>query len=178
MTINISSKENYKPFPRSYWFLEGVLMGGFYPGDKSQEECIDKLNQLKACGINSIINLMEFNEIDYNGNQFYEYEPHLPSGMRYQRFPIKDRSIPTKEFMTSILEYLVHEITSGQTLYLHCRGGIGRTGIVTACYLKHYKPDITNYFDWINTKRKQANDPKSHWQSPDTSEQAIFVENF
>ena len=54
--------------------------------------------------------------------------------IRIERFPMPDRSIPTAEQMTSILQRIRQEMNAGVVVYVHFLGGIGRTGTVIGCY--------------------------------------------
>ncbi len=51
-------------------------------------------------------------------------------------FPIPDRQVPNSETeMAAVLERIDAELTAGKNLVVHCRQGIGRTGLVGACLL-------------------------------------------
>jgi protein-tyrosine phosphatase len=58
--------------------------------------------------------------------------------VRRIRRPIRDFCCPTADEMRETLDVLDRELEGGSRVYLHCRGGIGRTGIVTACYLMRH----------------------------------------
>ena len=49
--------------------------------------------------------------------------------------PIEDLSVPTLADMERILGAIDDELAAGRAVYLHCWGGIGRTGTVVGCYL-------------------------------------------
>jgi protein-tyrosine phosphatase len=49
--------------------------------------------------------------------------------------PVRDFSCPTEEDMKRILDAADEALRDGHTVYVHCRGGIGRTGTVIGCYL-------------------------------------------
>ena len=55
--------------------------------------------------------------------------------VQYNRFAIIDRSIPMGEMMTTILDAIDKALIEGRNVYLHCWGGIGRTGTTVGCYL-------------------------------------------
>ena len=58
------------------------------------------------------------------------------SGMAFKSFPILDRQVPeSKTKLARILEKLDKELASGKNVVLHCRQGIGRSGLVAACLL-------------------------------------------
>ena len=77
MHINRESKNPRNlgvPFPRSYWVIPGLLLAGEYPGAKEQKEAEQKLSGLLDAGIRQIINLMEPDETDHDGQPFNLYE--------------------------------------------------------------------------------------------------------
>lgn len=56
--------------------------------------------------------------------------------VQWERHPIVDVSIPkSPEQMTGILDAVDAALDSGDIVYVHCRGGIGRTGTVVGCWL-------------------------------------------
>jgi protein-tyrosine phosphatase len=56
-------------------------------------------------------------------------------GARHLRFPIADFGTPSADQAAEILAALDAELAAGRTVYLHCRGGVGRTGTIVGCYL-------------------------------------------
>ena len=62
------------PFPRSYWVIPGKFLAGAYPGSADPEEAKEKIKALISCGIRSVINLMEKDEVDSSGDLFSPYE--------------------------------------------------------------------------------------------------------
>ena len=137
--------EHKVPFARAYWIVPGKLMGGCYPGDRSPAEAEAKLRGLLSCGVSHIVNLMEENEVDHDGLRFVPYQENFQrfaseSGVQTScvRYPIRDMSVTTREHMRVILDDIDAAIAAGQTVYLHCWGGVGRTGTVAACYLARH----------------------------------------
>lgn len=57
-------------------------------------------------------------------------------GMQFVSFPIPDREVPDSDVkMAATLEKLDAELSSARNVVVHCRQGIGRTGLVAACLL-------------------------------------------
>jgi protein-tyrosine phosphatase len=48
----------------------------------------------------------------------------------FDQLPIKDLSVPTESHMMRILNQIDLCIKHGKPVYVHCLGGIGRTGTV------------------------------------------------
>jgi atypical dual specificity phosphatase len=58
------------------------------------------------------------------------------STIEYHRFPIQDRSLPESlDQMHRVLDVLRDNEERGRISAVHCRGGIGRTGMVIGCWL-------------------------------------------
>jgi protein-tyrosine phosphatase len=57
-------------------------------------------------------------------------------GMSFISFPIPDRQVPgSRAALASTLERINNDLSSGKSVLIHCRQGIGRTGLVAACLL-------------------------------------------
>jgi len=57
-------------------------------------------------------------------------------GMEFDSFPIPDRQIPRSEAkLAEVLERVTHTLSGGKNVVVHCRQGIGRSGLVVACLL-------------------------------------------
>jgi protein-tyrosine phosphatase len=57
-------------------------------------------------------------------------------GMRFVSFPIQDRKVPVSQpGLVAAMENLDVDLSAGKNLVIHCRQGIGRTGLVAACLL-------------------------------------------
>jgi protein-tyrosine phosphatase len=65
-------------------------------------------------------------------------------GMQFLSFPISDREVPESPVkVAAALEKLDAALSSGSNVVVHCRQGIGRTGLMAACLLvmKGLKPE-------------------------------------
>jgi protein-tyrosine phosphatase len=92
----------------------------------------------------------------------------------FDQFPIKDLSVPTDHYRTRILNQIDLCINHGKPVYVHCLGGIGRTGMVVGCYLmRHGLATGRNVLEMIRDLQKDCED--SGRESPETREQREMV---
>ena len=162
-----------------YWILENKLMAGALPSTPDLEGTKAKIGYLKNNNVSAIINLMEADERDKHGNPFFDYMPIANElGIDVLRFPIKDVSIPTIETMRSILDTINHLLENEKTVYIHCWGGIGRTGTVAGCFLIEHKMATNTEAVSMIQKLKQHSERLATRISPETVEQIRFVENW
>jgi len=132
-------------FPRAYWMIPGKILAGPYPGSREAVRMQMKLEALLDCGIRHFINLMEEDEKNRLGELFVPYEPmlRLLTGIMrvsagYERIGVEDFGAPSVSTMRRILDRMDAVLQEGAPVYVHCRGGIGRTGTVAGCYLARH----------------------------------------
>ncbi len=118
-----------------YWVLPEQFLAGQYPARIERPDAAERLDALLSAGIDTFINLAEQDEMS-------AYLPllHERAGLRgisadYVAFPIVDLGLPEPGVMRSILDCIDHAVAANHRVYLHCVGGIGRTGIVVGCFL-------------------------------------------
>ncbi len=163
------------PFERSYWIIKGQLLAGGIPAAPEPERAVSRVKALMDVGVDAIINLMEEDECDYNGNPFFDYAPHLiDNKIKVYRFPIRDMAIPSPIQMSRILAQVDDCINNNKVVYVHCWGGLGRTGTVIGCYLIKKKiADTSSVLDMIIELKKDSG--LSNFESPQTEDQRTFV---
>ena len=169
------------PFARSYWIVPGKFLAGYYPGSRDSATAQAKLRNLLGHGIRHIVNLMERDEDNFQGEKFVPYEDRLQTlanemdtPIELVHLPIRDMNIPLVEGMVSILDEIDRAVEHNPAVYLHCWGGRGRTGTVVGCYLARHGMAVGEAaLDLLGELRR--NDPISHLPSPETKIQAEFV---
>jgi protein-tyrosine phosphatase len=75
--------------------------------------------------------------------------------------------------MTKILAYIDAEIVDGRPVYVHCWGGIGRTGTVIGCLLVERGTDPAEVPSQMSELRRHTQ--KALRVSPETRQQRQFV---
>jgi protein-tyrosine phosphatase len=75
--------------------------------------------------------------------------------------------------MTGILNAIDQRLQAGQKVYVHCIGGIGRTGITVGCYLARHGLSGEEALLELENLRQQA----ASWfrRSPESDLQIEFV---
>jgi len=168
-----------KPIPESYWVVPGRLLAGEYPGILFSPEITRKrVEAFLQAGFNTLIDLTCEGEAEDYRPVFREQAILFNVAVECQRFPIGDYGLPTLESMTAILDALDQARARGRKVYLHCYGGIGRTGTVVGCYLARHGltgPDaIRQLAAWWQQVPKSTRYPPS----PETVQQEQFVRNW
>jgi hypothetical protein len=125
-------KKTLQPIENCYWVAPGKLLAGEYPGAKDEATARARISALIRSGITAFIDLTEEKDglVPYAG--FLE-------NATYQRFPIRDLSIPDSPAVTiGILDAIDQHIGRGRVVYVHCWGGVGRTGVIVGCWLARH----------------------------------------
>ena len=95
----------------------------------------DELANWQRAGVNTVLSLLQPEE-EADLDLTHEEREATERGMVFRSFPIHDRQVPDSETkLAKLLEKVDHDLASGGNVVLHCRQGIGRTGLVAACLL-------------------------------------------
>jgi protein-tyrosine phosphatase len=165
------------PFEQSYWVIPGMFLAGEYPGRREDFETRHRIQALLKNGIRVCIDLTKpgeilpsYREILLEELQQYQYEG------KYYHFPIYDFGIPEKDQMQRTLDMLGQCIAEKMPVYLHCRAGIGRTGLTVGCFLVRHGLTGDQALEEINRLRKDS--PSAWMKSPETDEQVDYIKNW
>lgn len=160
-----------RPLYQSYYIGTGHTFAGEYPGDKNGEKAKDKIRNMLHFGVRHFIDLTEDGEL-------HPYAHLLSSGCTYDRFPIRDVSIPKSTHEVYRLIDKITELSKRDDgyIYIHCWGGVGRTGTIVAC-LKAEGMENPTIEDALTCLRNLFSEmPKSsHRVTPETKEQETFI---
>jgi hypothetical protein len=167
-----------RPGENTYWLIPGKLLAGEYPGYASDPGTRLKMRRFLDLGIDTFIDLTHPHELHpYAPSLQLEAEARQQT-VTHRRMSITDLGVPTPQHMREILDAIDAAIAQGRTVYVHCWGGIGRTGTVIGCYLVRHGNSGAEALREI--ARLWPNMEKS-WRvsrSPETEAQHQFVRNW
>lgn len=166
-----------KPFEKAYWVVPGLFLAGDYPGRPEESDSLRRVQALLRIGIREVVDLTQ------QGESFMPYAPLLVKEAEeyamdcsHRSFPIKDFGLPTREDVIEILDHIDRQITARRPVYLHCMGGIGRTGTIVGCWLARHGIDGLAVLEEL--KRLRADTPNWYHSSPETDAQRKLVEGW
>lgn len=165
------------PIPESYWVEENKFLAGEYPASYNPESARRRIEAFLEVGIRSFVDLTQSHELVPYEALLKEQAKIYDLKINYHRFAIRDHSIPSNETMRHILDTIDDEIENGNPVYVHCWGGVGRTGITVACYLIRHGLSHEQALRKVHTlfKTRQQN---YYSTSPETPIQFEFVRNW
>jgi protein-tyrosine phosphatase len=119
----------YKVLTRDEGFL--AVMGRPRAGDWLEDEA----RGLRSLGVDTVASLLELSE-EVALDLGLERQAIESLGMRFVSFPIADRGVPAnpRDF-GAFASGLAAEVQGGRGVAVHCRAGIGRSGITAAAVL-------------------------------------------
>jgi ribA/ribD-fused uncharacterized protein len=158
---------DYKDYS-SYFVPESSLFGGF-----PKQAQVDELISL---GVRYFIDLTFPEEV----NTKYV----LPENCFYINYSIPDRGIPISvSKFTSLVLFVYDTISNGNKVYIHCKGGHGRSGILVAALIYLLNPGISSEEALKRTSEYHSNRKimREKWRkmgSPQTHYQKKYIITF
>ncbi len=157
------------PLPNTYWVLPGRALAGEHPAGDGKPDTLARLKSLHEAGINYFIDLTEEGEMP-------EYRRLLPVETHYLRHPLRDQEVPADAASMHELQSRIHTaLKLGRRIYIHCRAGIGRTGVVVGCYLVEEGLDGRTALKRLNELWRQSERSVSWPVVPQTDEQTAYI---
>ncbi|KAE8662674.1 putative dual specificity protein phosphatase DSP8 [Hibiscus syriacus] len=116
--------------------------------------------RLKEIGVGGVITLNEL------------YETLVPTSL-YHNHGINHLVIPTRDYcfapsLTSIcraIDFIHRNASHGETTYVHCKAGRGRSTTIVLCYLVYYKRMTPGAYDYVKLNRPRVRLASSQWQA-------------
>lgn len=181
----LASESSAPPVDRSYWVVDGMFLAGAYPGSPVAAQHRQRIEGLWHAGLRTFVSLMEETERNNARQLFTPYYDVLQElaarsneSAAHLRFAVRDLSVPTPAVMQSILDAIDHSLKADRSVYLHCFGGVGRTGTVVCCWLlRHGFATPTTVVPLLGQLRR-ADRHACGRRAPETSAQIEFVESW
>ena len=125
MTHYEQSENPPRPIEMCYWVVPGKLLAGEYPRNLDETSSHEKLAKLTDAGVSVFIDLTNPDTTDGHLKPY----SYLLDGPTHERFPIDDQDVPASvELTKAALDAIDGHLAAGRTVYVHCWGGVGRTG--------------------------------------------------
>ena len=152
------------------YFIEDKALFGSFP-------CQETVNFLENIGVRLFVDLTGMDE--------YMITPYTTK-YKYINYPIIDRKIPTdwKNFsqLILIISEIIDDLKYGEKIYIHCKGGHGRSGILVAsllCYrLKITPEESLELTSLYHSRRPVMRDKWRILGSPQGKSQKDFIRRF
>lgn len=154
-------------------FCKNASFGG-YPNQDEFRDLIEKMH---------IEEFIDFTTLKERQNLVYNYEFDIPKfhGISYYNYCILDNKIPycTHSFLKFIIE-IGNRIREGKRIYIHCKGGHGRSTLFVACilmYLNSYSKETSlQYTKKFHRERKNLKEKYKHIDVPQSILQRNYVD--
>lgn len=146
-------------------------MAGEYPRNKDEQSSQAKIGRLRTAGVTVFIDLTEKHD------KMVPYTSLLADAYR-EHFPIRDLSVPaSQQYTITILDCIDAHLRKGNLVYVHCWGGVGRTGVIVGCWLARHGSGGSAALKQLRRLWQQC--AKSAWRkSPETVEQERYILNW
>jgi atypical dual specificity phosphatase len=135
--INAPGDALARPHDNCYWLVPGHVLAGEYPASDDPRIMARQMHALLDAGVTHCVDLT------YESEALPPYAGALAQAaagrgvaVQVQRFAVADFGVPSASGMRSTLAAIDAALGAGGIVYVHCRGGIGRTGTVVGCLLR------------------------------------------
>ena len=157
--------------PEIYWVkrVEPVRLA-LMARPRSGDWLPDEISGWRRANVGTVVSLLEPHEVR---ELALSEEAALceASGIEFLSFPIQDRGTPRSIRETMVLvEGIVSRLRNGTAVSVHCRAGIGRTGLIAGCVMLKLGVPFADIIPTLTQVRGV--------HVPDTSGQVAWVENY
>jgi Polymorphic toxin system, DSP-PTPase phosphatase len=154
------------PILGSYMVGERFLAGE-YPGAPDPRSAERRLRAFAEYGVTTFVDLT------HPADGLAPYEHLLGPGARRLSHPIVDFGTTTIPHLTRILDDVDAALADHSSVYVHCWGGVGRTGMVVGCWLVRHRLDEGDPLRTVARLRRGT--PDAWAASPQTPAQRAIV---
>jgi hypothetical protein len=168
-----------RPHANCYWLIPGEVLAGEHPSSTASAVSAARIDAILDAGMRQFVDLTAEAE---------DREPYAPIllaravsrdlRVAHRRFAIVDFGVPTAALMRSTLDAIYGAIDAREAVYLHCWGGVGRTGTVVGCLLREQGCTAREALDILERKWEVMEKRTRHPRSPETGGQIEFIERW
>ncbi|MFY9660394.1 MAG: dual specificity protein phosphatase family protein [Terriglobales bacterium] len=130
----------------------------------------DEMAAWRRAGIDTVFSLLtpeEEEDLDLK-QEAHEANAHE---MKFLSLRIPDRQVPNSESeLSAVLDRIEGDLSAGKNVVVHCRQGVGRTGLVAACLLVTKGRSPKAAIQTISSARGTA--------VPETAEQRRWIDHY
>jgi hypothetical protein len=168
-----------RPVPDSYWVLPGKFLAGGYPGLRQDEKgTYQRLAAFLKAGFNTFIDLTCAGERPPYLPLLLEQARAYDRAVTHRRFSFQDFDVPTHDMMAAALNDIDLALDEGRKVYLHCVGGIGRTGMTVGCYFQRHGMQPAQALLQMRELYRSAAQSQFVPTSPESERQVRFILNW
>lgn len=128
-----------RPIDNSYVVPETALVAGEYPGMRfgTPASLRDaRLQQFLDAGITAFVDLTHPDDpLDLYVERLRQLGRQRGVQVVHDYLSIVDMDVCDNAFMRRVLDRIDQRIAEGHRVYVHCWGGVGRTGMTVGCWL-------------------------------------------
>jgi len=130
----------------------------------------DEMARWKRVGVSTVLSLLTPEE-EQDLDLLKEASEAKLHALDFISFPIPDRHVPQSETqLAKVLEDVARGLSAGKDVVIHCRQGVGRSGLVAACLLVGHGMSPGAAVEAISAARGVA--------VPETVEQREWIDHY
>ncbi|MGH9521552.1 MAG: dual specificity protein phosphatase family protein [Terriglobales bacterium] len=158
--------------PANIYWVDGPWPGklGIAARPRGGDWLRDEIKGWIHAGVNTIVSLLTPDE-ERDLEIAAESTETKALGINFLSLPVPDRQVPlSRTEVTAMLERIDSDLVAGKNVLVHCRQGIGRSGMVAACLLLTKGIDAETAVRRVTESRGIA--------VPETAEQRRWIDQF
>jgi protein-tyrosine phosphatase len=132
-------------------------------------EIAEVADALEQRGVSELVCLLPLAELSELGLE-REREACDACGIAFTHFPIVDFGLPEAAPFARLAGRLAADLRQGRSIVIHCRAGIGRTGMLACCVLVELGHEADDALRMVARARGV--------RVPDTAEQRSFITDY
>ena len=145
------------------WEHPGQLFIMPKPSGEWLKEDVDHYSTM---GVGTVVSMLEQSEINELLLQ-KEGSVCTDKGLNYMNFPVADRGLPDRDAFKELVHIVINCLINNEGVAVHCRAGIGRSGILVCCALAYFMGSAESAIEVVTQARGV--------KVPDTDEQHAFI---